>query len=106
MNRKTLIIAGAIVIILIILIIITTTVRNRPVNFTVISEPNNIEIYVDNQRYETPLSIKIKPGSYTIWGLKEGYAPYKESFQIKKGQDNQLNIKLEQEQEPPEGAPD
>lgn len=71
------------------------------------SEPNDVEVVINNQIYNTPATVEIDPGKVTVWAFKEGYQEYKKDHNIKKGRKNKIFIQLNKsfEAEPPEGAP-
>jgi len=105
-NWIYLIIVGLIVILII--FIITSLSGKKQTTLQITSDPENIDVVIDNQRYQSPVTIPLAPATYTIWGFKEGYNYYKKDIQVKKGKENTLKITLEKLNpalEPPEGAP-
>ena len=76
------------------------------IKIEITSSPDNIEVYIDNKDYVTPMHIKIRSGKYNIWGVKEGYEIYNQKIEFNRKEKN-LNIvlSLSNEKEPKEGAP-
>lgn len=76
-------------------------------NLVITSSPKKIDIYLNNQRYQTPLKLNFKPGKVTVWGLATGYEVFKKQVTIPKTGTLKLFIKLHhfKQKEPPEGAP-
>lgn len=104
-KTKKILITAAVIIILIIAFEIFFQTRKTTVNIT--SDPVNIEVDIGQSIYQTPTTIKIKPGKYRVWGLKEKYLTYDKFNKFYYGKENNLYIKLEvdPEPEPTEGAP-
>lgn len=96
------------VIIVLILIVLQYLLVRYKTTLTITSSPDNITVVVNNQGYQTPITIKaIKPGSTRVEAYQDGYDFQVRYVNVKIAQDNQINIKLEKISDagPVEGAP-
>lgn len=102
--KKIVIIIAAIAIIVVVFLIIYF---NRRLNVTVTSNPKEAQIIINNDLKISPAQYKLKPGTYTIWGAKDGYNEFKQNFKISKNnQEIQINLTPESQTDiPKEGAP-
>lgn len=94
-NNKILIWGGVVLVILIAIIAIVAVLQRRPVALTLTSDPSQVDVFINNQTYHTPTTIKIKPGQYTIWAAKTGYLVYQKDFAVKSFTSNSLKITLQ-----------
>lgn len=60
------------------------------------SQPSGVKIYVDNHYKGTsPISVQLKPGRYTIKGVKSGFKPEKKTVQIRSNKRLHLSLILD-----------
>jgi hypothetical protein len=107
-KQKTIIAVGFVAMVFVILLAYSYIKQeNKKTFLKITSEPSRIEIYIGNKRekYQTPVTIPMAPGKYTIWGAKTGYETAQQQVAVKRGQTNNLHIQLKKAIEPPEGAP-
>lgn len=106
-NKKTLVVSAIVISILIIIIIILYIIKTWPVSISIVTNPSSAEIYINNKMYQSPATVRLKPGNYTIWAIKEGYMVYEKEYNINRN-NNSVDIFLESDPEaniPPEGDP-
>lgn len=106
-NKKAIISGSIIIAVLLVIIIILSIINRSPVSVMLTSPQSPIDVYIDNEHFVTPTTIKLKPNTYTIWGAKIGYLTYKKDFTVSR-KNSSLNIIMEVDPNagyPPEGAP-
>lgn len=106
-NRKIILYGGAVILVLATIIVALAILNRLPVSVQLTSQPTPIDVFIDNQSYQTPATIQLTPGTHTIWGAKTGYLIYSKNFKVSRF-NHQLEIPLQvdpQADYPPEGAP-
>ncbi|MEK6936880.1 MAG: PEGA domain-containing protein [Nanoarchaeota archaeon] len=70
--------------------------ENREAGITVLSEPNNAEVFIGpNYVGKTPITITIIPGTHEITLKKVGYHDLKEYVELKKDESKDVFLELE-----------
>ena len=108
MPDKKILIIAIVSFIAVIIIITLLNIFSPKASINITSEPDNIDVYIDNVKYKTPFILKnIKKDKVTIYGSKEGYQLYTHELIIKEVKEYKIHIVMESiGEEPLEGAPD
>lgn len=106
MNKKILITIGVTFLLILLIIILISFFGPKP-SLSITSSPKNIDIYIGDNQYETPVIIKnFRDKEITVYGSKAGYQLYTKKIKFQTGKKFDLNIVMEKIlDEPPEGAP-
>lgn len=90
MKKKLIILLGCLVLIFVILIILLP-IKGK---LAITSNPENIQVIINNQTYSTPIIIKLKKGTYKVTGKKDGYFDNEQTTIIKAFKTTKLLITL------------
>jgi hypothetical protein len=101
-NLTLLIILALIVLIIVVGLITYLTNKAQVGELTITSDPSPIEVFVGNQRYETPVTISLKKGTYLLSGDKEKYLTYTGQYIMPDNKNHSIKINLKPDQVSPD----
>jgi serine/threonine protein kinase/outer membrane protein assembly factor BamB len=68
----------------------------KTATLSVSSTPSNAEVYIGGiYKGQTPITVQLPPGTYTVEIRKEDYKPHTETITLQAGEERQINVQLE-----------